>query len=242
MLIIPAIDLRGGRCVRLTRGRKEDVRVYNSDPIAVAADFESQGAEMLHVVDLDAAFAEPTSRNREILCGIIGAVSIPVQFGGGLRDVAAVGRAIDLGVRRAVVGTVAVESTELLSQMLERFGQAAIVVGIDAKRGMVATRGWENESAVEALTLAQRVAALGVDRIVFTDIQRDGMLTGPNVELTNLIAKETGLKVTASGGVSSVADLLKLKASNESGVDSVIVGKAFYEGRFTLSEALTALQ
>ncbi len=242
MLIIPAIDLRGGFCVRLAQGRKDAAKVYNADPVGVALSFESDGAELLHIVDLDGAFDEPNSGNREVLKTIIDTIKIPVQFGGGLRSVDDVSVAVDIGVHRVVIGTVAAESPKILAEMIEKFGGKIIVVGIDANHGKVAISGWEKESQLGALTLAHRVAAIGVERIVYTDIQRDGMLTGPNVEQTSLIACETGLKVTASGGVSSIEDLLRLKAVSKCGVDTVIVGKALYERRFTLSEALRAVE
>lgn len=242
MLIIPAIDLRNGRCVRLAQGRKDETKVYNADPVEVALSFENDGAEMLHVVDLDGAFSEPNSRNRKVLKKIIDTIGIPVQFGGGLRTIEDVFEAIDIGVHRVVIGTIAAESPETLADMVATLGSKIIVVGIDANRGQAATRGWETEAEIDALTLARRVAAIGVERVVYTDIQRDGMLTGPNIEQTSLIARETGLTVTASGGVSSIDDLLKLKAVSESGVDSVIVGKALYERRFTLKEALLAVE
>ena len=239
MLIIPAIDLRNGQCVRLAQGR---TKVYNADPVEVALSFEDDGAEMLHVVDLDGAFSEPNSRNRRALRKILDTVGIPVQFGGGLRTTKDIFDAIDIGLNRVVIGTVAAESPETFAEMLAKFGSGIIVAGIDANLGQAVTRGWETEAEIDALTLARRVAAIGVERIVYTDIQRDGMLTGPNVEQTSLIARETGLKVTASGGVSSIDDLLKLKAAVESGVDSVIVGKALYERRFTLRAALEVLE
>jgi len=242
MLIIPAIDLRNGQCVRLAQGRKDATKVYNADPVEVALSFEDDGAEMLHVVDLDGAFSEPNSRNRRTLRKILDTVGIPVQFGGGLRTTEDIFDAIDIGLNRVVIGTVAAESPETFAEMLAKFGSGIIVAGIDANLGQAVTRGWETEAEIDALTLARRVAAIGVERIVYTDIQRDGMLTGPNVEQTSLIARETGLKVTASGGVSSIDDLLKLKAAVESGVDSVIVGKALYERRFTLRAALEALE
>jgi phosphoribosylformimino-5-aminoimidazole carboxamide ribotide isomerase len=242
MLIIPAIDLRDGRCVRLEQGRKSAAKIYNSDPVEVALSFEDDGAELLHVVDLDGAFGELNSLNREALQRIIGTIGVPVQFGGGLRTTDDIYEAIDMGVQRVVIGTVAAESPETLADMLSKFGSKIIVVGIDANQGQAATRGWETEAEIDALTLARRVGAIGVERIVYTDIQRDGMLTGPNVEQTSLIARETGLRVTASGGVSSIDDLLKLKAASESGVDSVIVGKALYERRFTLREAFEAIE
>jgi len=242
MLIIPAIDLRNGQCVRLAQGRKDATKVYNADPVEVALSFEDDGAEMLHVVDLDGAFSEANSRNRRALRKILHTVGIPVQFGGGLRTIEDIFDAIDIGLNRVVIGTVAAESPETFAEMLAKFGSGIIVAGIDANLGQAVTRGWETEAEIDALTLARRVAAIGVERIVYTDIQRDGMLTGPNVEQTSLIARETGLKVTASGGVSSIDDLLKLKAAVESGVDSVIVGKALYERRFTLRAALEALE
>src|SRR2546425_2358184 len=240
MLIIPAIDLRNGQCVRLAQGRKDATKVYNADPVEVALSFEDDGAEMLHVVDLDGAFSEPNFRNRKVLQKIIETIGIPVQFGGGLRTTEDVFEAIDIGVHRVVIGTIAAESPETLADMLAKLGSKIIVVGIDANRGQAATRGWETEAEIDALTLARRVAAIGVERVVYTDIQRDGMLTGPNIEQSSLIARETGLTVTASGGVSSIDDLLKLKAVSESGVDSVIIGKALYERRFTLPAALEA--
>src|SRR5437870_7566849 len=215
MLIIPAIDLRNGQCVRLAQGRKDANKVYNADPVEVALSFEDDGYEMLHVVDLDGAFSEPNSRNRKVLQKIIDTVGIPVQFGGGLRTTEDVFEAIDIGVHRVVIGTIAAESPQTFAEMLAKFGSKIIVVGIDAVRGHTATRGWETEAEIDALTLARRVAAIGVERIVYTDIQRDGMLTGPNVEQTRLISRVTGLRVTASGGVASIDHLLRVEAAGE---------------------------
>jgi phosphoribosylformimino-5-aminoimidazole carboxamide ribotide isomerase len=237
MIIIPAIDLRQGKCVRLTQGRKDAVKVYDNDPVKIAEGFERDGAQILHVVDLDAAFSEPNSSNRHALREIIRSVNIPVQFGGGIRTVRDLEQVISLGVTWAVIGTAAVESTETFKTMV-RYGRQHIVVGIDAKDGQVVTHGWEKEATVSAVTLARRVAEIGVERIVYTDVGRDGMLTGPNIEQTCKIAGESGLKVTASGGVSSLEDLRRLKAAEECGIDSVIIGKALYEGRFTLPEGL----
>lgn len=238
MLVIPAIDLRQGKCIRLTQGRKNAATVYGDDPVKVAEDFERDGAQMLHVVDLDGAFAEPNTRNREVLRDLVRAVSIPLQFGGGLRSAEDVEQVINLGVNRVVIGTLAVESPDSLAKMVRRFGAEHIAVAIDARNGQVVTHGWETQGQVIALTLARRVASAGVERIVYTDVQRDGMLTGPNIEQTCLIARESGLKITASGGVSSLEDLQRLKAVPACGLDSVIIGKAFYEGCFTLAEAL----
>ena len=238
MLIIPAIDLRQGLCVRLAQGQRTDVKIYEGHPVEVACSFESEGARMIHVVNLDGAFDESDSLNRKVAQQIIEAVRIPVQFGGGLRSAQAVTQLIEAGAARVVVGTLAVESGETLEKLARRFGDR-IAVGIDARDGMVKTRGWEKRENLSAIGLARRVAGLGVERIIFTDIARDGMLGGINVEQTCAIARESGLKVTASGGVSSLEDIERLdKAGSNAGVDSVIIGRAFYEGRFTLTEAL----
>ncbi|MCU1266305.1 MAG: phosphoribosylformimino-5-aminoimidazole carboxamide ribotide isomerase [Acidobacteria bacterium] len=238
MLIIPAIDLREGRCVRLTQGRKEDVKIYDSDPLVIAEQYRDSGAEWLHVVDLDGAFSDPNSRNRQVVREIVSRIKLPVQFGGGLRSLQDIEQVIELGAARVVLGTLAVESPEILEKSLQLFGSNRVVVGIDARDGRALTRGWVNDTDLAAIELAQRVARLGVERVVFTDIARDGMLTGVNVEQTCAVARESGLKVTASGGVASLADLARLRAASECGIDSIIIGKALYEGRFTLEEAL----
>lgn len=239
MLIIPAIDLKGGRCVRLTQGRKDEVRVYTDDPIAMARDFEAQGARMLHVVDLDGAFEGVASPNREAVRRIVESLQIPVQFGGGLRSIKDVAEVLDFGIARVVVGTLAVESPDVLKELIETFGER-IAVGIDARDGWVVTRGWEKQEKVSALELARRVARAGAQRIIYTDVGRDGMLTGVNVEQTGALARESNLQVTASGGVASLEDIARLKEIEADGVDSVIVGKAIYENRFTLNEAIRA--
>jgi phosphoribosylformimino-5-aminoimidazole carboxamide ribotide isomerase len=241
MLIIPAIDLQNGKCVRLSQGRKDAPIVYNDDPITVAKDFELAGAQLLHIVDLDAAFSDSGSPNRDLLGQIIRAIEIPVQFGGGLRTAKDVEEIIKLGVRRAIVGTMAVESPEIVADLVRAFGSDRIAVGIDAKDGEVMVRGWEQRGKIRAAELARTVAQAGVERIIYTDVARDGMLAGPNVAQTRLLACESGLKVTASGGVSSLADLERLKHLAPFGVDSVIVGKALYERRFSLAEAARAL-
>jgi phosphoribosylformimino-5-aminoimidazole carboxamide ribotide isomerase len=237
MLIIPAIDLKDGRCVRLTQGRKSDVKVYDGDPVEIAKRFEDAGARMLHVVDLDGAFEGGLSRNRKVVRRIIRAVEIPVQFGGGLRSVGDVQQMIEYGAAQVVIGTLAAESPETLEKFVQLFG-FRIAVGIDARHGQVVTRGWEKQEKISAVELAQRVADAGVDRIVYTDVSRDGMLEGVNIEQASLIARESGLRVTASGGVSSLADIERLSRARIHGVDSVIIGKALYEGRFTLHDAL----
>jgi phosphoribosylformimino-5-aminoimidazole carboxamide ribotide isomerase len=237
LLIIPAIVLRDGRCVRLAQGRKDNATVYDGDPIDIALNYEGNGAQMIHIVDLDDAFSDPNSRNRQVLRTIISRIGIPLQFGGGLRSLEDVAKVIELGVSRVVVGTLAVESPDVLTKLVDMFGPR-MCVGIDARDSQVMTRGWEKRETITALELAQRVAALGVERIVYTDVARDGMLTGINLEQTCMISRESGLKVTASGGASSLADIGRLRRVSESGVDSVIVGKALYEGSFNLKEAI----
>ena len=237
ILIIPAIDLRDGRCVRLTQGRKNNATVYDGDPIDIALSYEASGAQMIHLVDLDGAFSDPNTRNRQMLRKIISRIRTPLQFGGGLRSLEEVVQVIELGVSRVVLGTLAVESPQVLAKLVDMFG-SRVCVGIDARNHQVVTRGWEKREILTAVELAQRVAASGVERIVYTDVARDGTLAGVNLEQTCTIARESRLRVTASGGVSSLADISRLRRVSESGVDSVIVGKALYEVRFSLKEAI----
>lgn len=241
MLIIPAIDLRKGKCVRLSQGRKEAATIYDGDPIKVAKDFELAGAQMLHIVDLDAAFSDSTSPNQPLVREIISAIRIPVQFGGGLRTAHEVEEVIELGVRRAIVGTLAVESPETLKELVHIFGGDRVVVSIDAKNGEAMARGWEQRGRIKAVELAHTVASAGVERIIYTDVTRDGMLAGLNIEQTLLVARESGLKVTAAGGVLSLQEIKQLKQLIAFGVDSVIIGRALYEGRFTFKEAWQSL-
>jgi phosphoribosylformimino-5-aminoimidazole carboxamide ribotide isomerase len=239
MIIIPAIDLRGGRCVRLTQGQASAETVYSENPVAVAQKWYDAGAEMLHIVNLDGAMNLDDSKNLRALSDILYAVNLPIQFGGGVRSIAEVQRLDELGVTRIVVGTTAIENPLLLQNMLDEFG-STIVVGIDARNGIVALRGWQKMSDMKALDLAQKVGEMGVERIVYTDIARDGMMSGINLEATQEIAEATGLKVTASGGVASLDDIYSVKELEEFGVDSLIIGKALYEGSFTLEDALDA--
>jgi len=241
MLVIPAIDLRNGRCVRLTQGRKDSTKIYDGDPVEIAKSYEASGAEMIHVVDLDGAFSDSNSRNRQVLAAITRATDAQVQFGGGLRTGKDVRDVIELGVTRVVLGTMAVESPEALKTVLVHF-RHQIAVGIDAKAGRVVTRGWEKQEQLTPLNLAVKVAALGIERIVYTDVGRDGMFTGVDIDSALVIARSTGLKVTVSGGVSSLEELKQLKVVSGRGIDSVIVGKALYEGRFTLAEALRTVE
>lgn len=240
MIVIPAIDLREGRCVRLTQGRKSDVTIYNENPVAVAQEFAVAGAQMIHVVDLDGAFRGSSSPNRDVVKEIVANVAVPIEFGGGIRSLADVEELCDAGVARVVLGTVAAESPQLLKELVSRFA-TRICVGIDARDGRVMTRGWEAATPVMAIDLARSVAECDVKRIVYTDISRDGMLVGPNIEQTLAVIRAASIPVTASGGVSSLDDLKRLRDTGEPLLDSVIVGKAIYEGKLKLEDAISVL-
>lgn len=239
MLIIPAIDLKNGLCVRLLQGRKSEMTVYNENPIEVAREFATAGAEMIHVVDLDGAFNETDSPNRAIVRRIVDAVDIPIEFGGGIRTADDVRQLCDVGVARVVLGTVAAESPDALQRFVDEFS-SRICVGIDARDGRVMTRGWETATPLLAVALARSVAECGVERIIYTDIARDGALVGPNIQQTLAVAEAADVRVTASGGVSSLDDIKRLRDAGDVRIDSVIVGKALYEGKFRLEEAIQA--
>jgi phosphoribosylformimino-5-aminoimidazole carboxamide ribotide isomerase len=240
MLIIPAIDLKDGKCVRLTQGRMQDETVYSDDPVSVARRWAAAGAEWLHVVDLDAAVAGHT-RNRDCIGRIVDAVGLPVQVGGGLRTAADVDACLSIGVRRAIIGTAATGDLAFLRDLCRRH-PGRIAVGIDARNGRVATHGWTRTSDIEAVDLARRVEDAGVAAIIFTDIHRDGMQTGPNIDETRKIAEAVHLPVLASGGVGSLEHIKALLPLEAVGVVGVITGKALYSGavEFTAARELAA--
>jgi len=238
MQIIPAIDLKNGRCVRLVEGREESAKVYDRDPVEVARSYQQDGATLIHIVDLDGAFLGAASENQKIIQRITQEIGVPVEVGGGVRTLADIENLLgNIGARFVIIGTLAVEQPDVVTEALQRFGDA-IVIGIDARGREVATRGWTRETQIDALTLAQQMTNAGVKRIIYTDITRDGKLQGVNVELTQDVAEASGAKVTASGGVASLDDITNLLAVESYGVDSVIIGKALYENRFTLKAAL----
>ena len=239
MEVIPAIDLLDGKCVRLYQGDYERSEIFNDNPVTVARSWAEQGATRLHVVDLDGAKEGKTS-NLASIEAIVAAIAIPVQVGGGLRDRASIARLLDLGVQRCIVGTVAVEQPELVQELCQEFPEQ-IVVGIDARQGKVATRGWLETSEVLATDLAQRMAVAGAAAIIYTDIHRDGTMSGPNIDALRELATAIEIPVIASGGVSSLTDLLSLLALEPLGVTGVIVGKAIYTGDVKLTEAVQAL-
>ncbi len=242
MIVFPAIDLRQGRCVRLRQGRAEDETVYDDDPAAVARRWVGQGAEWLHVVNLDGAFGEAASQsglpiNLQCLEEIHAALpETPIQFGGGMRSLSDIQTALGLGAARVILGTVAVQKPDLVAEAIGRFGPERVVIGIDARDGQVATHGWLETSEVTAVALGRAMRARGVLRAVYTDIARDGMLTGVNVEVTAHLARETGLAVIASGGVASLEDLRRLEAKGN--IEGVIIGQALYTGALSLRDAI----
>lgn len=248
IIIFPAIDLRRGQVVRLRQGDPAAQTVFDDDPAAVARRWVDQGARWLHVVNLDGALAATAEGgsaselpvNLRRLTEIRAAVNVPIQFGGGMRALDEIARALNLGATRVVLGTVAVQHPELVAAALARFGAQRIVVGIDARAGYVATHGWQETSEVAALTVAMKMRALGVVRIVYTDIARDGTLAGANVAATAVLARGAGLKVIASGGVSGLADIRALVAVEEDGIEGVVVGQALYTGALELPSALAA--
>ncbi len=244
MIIYPAIDLRAGRVVRLQQGRADAETKYSDDPAQVAMRWQTEGAEWLHVVNLDGAFGELSSANPSASSGhsqreltrIISAVSIPVQFGGGLRTMANIEAAFALGVARVVIGTAAIENPALVSDAVARFSAERIVVGIDAREGRVATRGWREQSQVSAIALAKQMRKRGVACIVYTDIARDGMLRGIDVDAMAELARAANVRVIASGGVASMRDVIELQTRE--GIEGVIIGQALYTGAIDLKEAI----
>ncbi len=240
MVIIPAIDLRQGRVVRLLQGEAEKETVYHSDPAAVASDFARQGASRLHVVDLDGAFGG-SQKNLESIKRIAKGVDFPLQVGGGVRDLATAETLFSLGVSKVILGTVAVGEPALVKEFLKRFGPARVSVAVDAREGRVAIKGWVESSQRDALEFAMEMEGLGVEEIIYTDIGRDGMLKGPNVEALKRMAGQTTMAVIASGGVSSLEDIRVLSRLAPLGVTGIITGQALYRGKFSVSEAVEAL-
>jgi phosphoribosylformimino-5-aminoimidazole carboxamide ribotide isomerase len=238
MQIIPAIDLKGGRCVRLLQGRDDATTEYSADPVAVADEWVRQGARRVHVVNLDGAFGRD-SLNLEVFRNIARGRDIVWHLGGGLRSMESVTAAFDAGAGKAVVGTAAINDPAFLAGLLKEFGGEKIIVALDARGGRVVTHGWTETTSESVESLTRRVHDLGVTEILYTDVARDGMLTGPDLETLGRLA-DIGPSVLASGGVSSVADIEGLAALRKQAITGVIVGKALYENRFTLAEAISA--
>jgi phosphoribosylformimino-5-aminoimidazole carboxamide ribotide isomerase len=235
MLIIPAIDLKDGNCVRLRQGRMEDDTLFSTDPVAMARHWQTQGARYLHLVDLNGAFAgEPV--NREIIREIVSILDIPCQLGGGIRDLETVAAYLELGLDRVILGTVAVENPTLVREAARAF-PSRICVGLDARNGLVATRGWASETGIRALDLARDFAGCGVAAIIYTDILRDGMQTGVNLEETRVLAEAIPIPVIASGGIATLDDIRALLPLEKAGVSAAITDRALYAGSLDLRAA-----
>lgn len=239
MIIYPAIDLKDGQCVRLIQGRIEDKTVYSNDPASTAASFAAAGAGYLHVVDLDGAF-QGSPRNSEAIAAIAAAIDIPFQVGGGLRSMGDVERILGLGAARVIIGTRAVKNPDFLKKMLDLYGPEKIVLGIDARDGMAAVEGWVETTAVPAVKLGLDMKELGARHCIYTDISRDGLLSGPNLAAIREMAEKTGLQIIASGGVSTLENIEDLKSMESWGVTGAIIGKALYDGKIDLAAALSA--
>ena len=234
MQLYPAIDMKNGRCVRLCQGKFKNITIYSEHSEEIAALWQEKKATFLHLVDLDGALAG-RSVNEETIKKIVSSVNIPVEIGGGIRSEEAIKNMLALGVKRVIIGTKAVEEPEFLKDMVEKFGADAIAAGVDAKDGMVAIQGWEQVSTVTATDLCLKMKEYGVKHIIYTDISRDGMLSGPNIPATKKLTLETGLDIIASGGVSCMEDLQSLY---DAGISGAIIGKALYENRVDLEEAV----
>ena len=238
MKLFPAIDIKNGQCVRLKQGSFQEVLVYSNTPERIAKQWEAAGASFIHIVDLDGALAGH-SVNDEVIRKIVVEVGIPIQVGGGIRTAKDIEHKLSLGVTRVIIGTKAVKDPSFIKEVIDTFGSDRIVIGIDAKDGMVAIEGWEKVSSCQAVELAQEMKKYGVQTIVYTDISKDGMLQGPNVAYTKELSEATGLNIIASGGVSSMEDLQQLSDSN---IYGAIIGKALYENRIDLIQAVETFE
>lgn len=235
--IFPAIDMRGGKCVRLLQGDYNQETVYGDSPFEMARSFASAGASWIHMVDLDGA-KDGLRVNDSFVVKAANELTAKIQIGGGIRTEADIAHYLENGIARVILGSIAVSDPDFAIEMIQKY-EDQIAIGLDAKNGYVATQGWLYTSKVKAVDLGKRFADAGAETFIFTDIATDGMLSGPNVEAVRMLAQETGKYVIASGGVSSLADLRKLNELNKAGVIGAIVGKALYEGRFSVSEALS---
>ncbi|MCZ6680987.1 MAG: 1-(5-phosphoribosyl)-5-[(5-phosphoribosylamino)methylideneamino]imidazole-4-carboxamide isomerase [Candidatus Poribacteria bacterium] len=235
MLILPAIDLRNGKCVNLVQGRADEETIFSDQPVEMAKRWQAEGAEYLHLVDLDGAF-QGAAENLHIVKKIAETIHIPIQLGGGIRTMERLTEVLDCGVTRAILGTAALKNPRFVEAACTKYNPR-IAVGIDAQDGMVATEGWLNVSEKPAVAFAQEMEALGVQTIIYTDIKSDGMLKGPNVETTRTIAEAVSIDVIASGGVTSIGDIERLKAIGACGA---IVGRALYTGALDLKAAIAA--
>lgn len=239
--IFPAIDLRNGRVVRLKYGDPNQQTTFSDDPIATAHRWINSGCRWLHIVNLDGAFAEAGDNNWKLLPQL-GQLNVNIQFGGGVRTLADIKRVLNQGINRVILGTVAVENPKMVQTAVSEFGADQIVVGIDARDGQVKTRGWQTDTAVSPIQLGHSMADLGVQTVVYTDISRDGVLAGVNAQATAKLAESTGLQVIASGGVATIEDILRCQQDHKKGVVGIITGRAIYDGRIDLAQAVRLIQ
>ncbi|UCD85838.1 MAG: 1-(5-phosphoribosyl)-5-[(5-phosphoribosylamino)methylideneamino]imidazole-4-carboxamide isomerase [Deltaproteobacteria bacterium] len=240
MLIIPAIDLKDGKCVRLSQGKMDQVTLYSDNPAEIARKWEGMGAELIHLVDLDGASAG-RPMNTEAIRKIIDSVKIPLQLGGGIRDQETAEEYFSLGIDRIILGTAACERPELIAEICRKY-PGKILTSIDAREGKVAIKGWEETTDREAIELARRFEDLGVAAIIYTDIKRDGMLSGPNIEETRKLAQSLKTPIIAAGGVSKLEDIRNLMEIEQYGLEGIITGKALYSGKLDLREAIALTQ
>lgn len=238
MKIIPAIDLKNGKCVRLAQGRKEDQTIFSDDPAAVAQKWADSGAELIHVIDLDGAF-DKSPQHIDAIKKILASVDIPIQLGGGIRNEQTVRMYLDMGVKRIIIGTEAIRNPDFVKKICKTYPDQ-IIVGIDARQGYVAIEGWTRTTEIKAIDLAGQFEDCGVAAINFTDIHRDGMQTGPNIEETRKLAEAVSIPVVASGGVATMEDIRNILPLKSVGVVGVITGKALYTGTLNLKEAIAA--
>ena len=240
MLIIPAIDLKNGKVVRLRQGRPEDEVIYSSAPEDMARLWQEKGAKRLHLVDLDGAF-EGRPKNLEAVRAILAAVNIPIELGGGIRTIGEIEKILDLGVRWVILGTSVIQNPDLTKQALAKFPER-ILVGIDARKGWVSIKGWQDETNILVKDLVRDLEAMGATGIIYTDILRDGMMVGPNFEGITELIKDTNLGIIASGGISSLKDLKRLEGLKDDGLTGAIIGKALYEGKIDLEKTIESIQ
>ncbi|BDU51485.1 1-(5-phosphoribosyl)-5-[(5-phosphoribosylamino)methylideneamino]imidazole-4-carboxamide isomerase [Haliovirga abyssi] len=241
MKIFPAIDIRNGKCVRLTQGDYKKETIFFDNPVEVAKRFEEEGAGFIHLVDLDGAL-EGELKNRELIRDIVNNINIPVELGGGIRDLFRIEELLKLGVSRVILGTIAIKKPEIVKEAVEKFGAEKIVIGIDAKDGKVAITGWTEITKKDSIEFIKDMEKLGVKTVIYTDISKDGMLEGINLDIMKKILEETKINLVASGGVGTINDIIELNKLENEKLEGVIVGKAIYENRLNLKEVIKYLE
>jgi len=239
LIIIPAVDIKGGKCVRLRQGLMDEETIFSDNPEEMALKWEEKGAKRLHLVDLDGAVKGEAS-NKEVVQNIVKAVSVPVQLGGGIRNMEIIEDYIDMGIDQVILGTVAYKNSDLVEEACKRYA-GKIIVSIDSKDGYISIEGWTEQTRMAAIDLAKNFENMGVNSIIYTDIKRDGMETGPNLDAIRRFAGALNMQVIAAGGISSLRDIEDLSALEKYGVNGAIIGKALYSGLIKLEEAITAV-